>query len=315
MRVLVTGGAGFIGSHVVDASLSVGHEVAILDNLSTGRRENIAAGTKLYEVDLRDRAATFRVISDFRPDAVSHQAAQASVAISVREPLLDAEINVIGGLNLLDACTESGSRVERLVFASTGGAIYGEVPEGTRAREDTVPTPISPYAIHKLTFEQLLNVYGTHRGLGHTILRYGNVYGPRQDPHGEAGVVAIYFNATLEGKSLRVNARKQQGDDGCVRDYVFVSDVAKINLHALSGAIVPRVMNVGTGTPTTTRKLAEIIRRLSGRDLPLEFGALRAGDLERSVLDPKLPEHLLGKLVELEEGLTQTHAFYVARTA
>jgi len=313
VRVLVTGGAGFIGSHVVDALLGDGHEVAVLDNLSTGRRENLAPSAKFYEVDLRDRAATFRAVSDFRPDAVSHQAAQASVAISVREPKLDAEVNVIGGLNLLDACTESGVRVERFVFASTGGAIYGEVPEGTRARENTVPTPISPYAIHKLTFEQLLTVYGTHRGLEHTVLRYGNVYGPRQDPHGEAGVVAIYFNSVIENKPLRVNARREAGDDGCVRDYVYVSDVSQANVHALAGAIGERVMNVGTGNETTTRTLAETICRIAGHRVPLEFGPVRAGDLERSVLDPSLPERLLGRLVSLEEGLTRTHAFYAAR--
>lgn len=312
MRVLITGGAGFIGSHIADTLLSNGYEVGILDNLSTGRRENVPARATFFEVDLRDREATFRVVSEFRPDAVSHQAAQASVAISVREPRLDAEINVIGGLNLLDACTEPSAKVRRVVFASTGGAIYGEVPEGQRAKEDTAPTPISPYAIHKLTFEHLLAVYSTYRGLPHTILRYGNVYGPRQDPHGEAGVVAIFFNAVLAGKPVRVNARRNSGDDGCVRDYVYVSDVARANLHALREEIPERIMNVGTGVPKTTRALAEAIRRITGREVPVESGDVRPGDLERSVLDPTLPERVLGSLVSLEEGLIKTNAFYSA---
>lgn len=313
VRVLVTGGAGFIGSHITDALLAQGHEVAVLDNFSTGRRENVPQGVQLFEVDLRDRAATFRALADFRPDAVSHQAAQASVAISVRDPHFDAEVNVIGGLNLLDACTQPDQRVQRLVFASTGGAIYGEVPEGQRAREDATPDPISPYAIHKLTFERLLSVYATHRGLASTILRYGNVYGPRQDPHGEAGVVAIFFAAVLAGKSVRINARKEAGDDGCVRDYVYVSDVAQANLRALAGQVPERIMNVGTGTATTTRTLAEVICRVADRQVPFEFGPLRAGDLERNVLDPTLPERLLGRLVPLNEGLAKTHAFYAAK--
>lgn len=315
MKVLVTGGAGFIGSHVVDALLGSGHEVAALDNLSTGHRENLPATVKLYQADLRDRAATFAVISDFRPDAVSHQAAQASVAVSVKDPRLDAEVNVIGGLNLLDACTEADVAVERFVFASTGGAIYGEVPEGTRAREDSAPKPVSPYAIHKLTFEQLLAVYAVHRGLNYTVLRYANVYGPRQDPHGEAGVVGIFFSAASGGRPLCVNARKESGDDGCVRDYVFVSDVARANVHALSGAISQRAINIGTGIPTTTRMLAESIRELSAREVPIHFGAFRAGDLERSLLDPTLAERVLGRLVPLKEGLTQTHAYYAARAS
>jgi UDP-glucose 4-epimerase len=315
VRVLVTGGAGFIGSHIADALLEQGHEVAILDNLTTGRRENVPAAAKFYELDLRDRDAVLRTVADFAPEAVTHQAAQASVAISVREPKLDAEVNVIGGLNLLDACTAPGARVERLIFASTGGAIYGEVPEGTRAREDGIPCPISPYAIHKQAFERLLSVYGTHRGLRSTTLRYGNVYGPRQDPHGEAGVVAIFFSAVLAGSPLRVNARREPGDDGCVRDYVYVSDVAAANVQALAGKITEPVMNVGTGVATTTRALAEGICRVSGREVPFTFGPLRAGDLERSVLDPTLPERLLGRLVTMEEGLAKTHAFYRTRAS
>jgi len=315
VRVLVTGGAGFIGSHVVEQLLEQGHEVAVLDNLSTGRRENVPKAVRLYEVDLRDRDATFQCVGDFRPDMVSHQAAQASVAISVRDPRLDAEVNVIGGLNLLDACTETPAPVSRVVFASTGGAIYGEVPEGERARENTPPNPMSPYAIHKLTFEQLLAVYRTHRNLASLTLRYANVYGPRQDPHGEAGVVAIFFDSVIAGRSLRVNARRESGDDGCIRDYVYVADAARMNALALAGHVSHPFVNVGTGTAISTRELGEAIQKSVGREVELTFGPPRAGDLERSVLDPTRTEQYLGSLTPLTEGLRRTHAFYAARGA
>jgi len=314
VRVLVTGGAGFIGSHVVDALLLQGHEVAVIDDLSSGRRENLPPEVELYEVDLRDRAATARAVADFRPRAVSHQAAQASVAVSVREPHLDADVNVLGGLSLLDACTQAGSKVERVVFASTGGAIYGEVPEGELASERVPPAPQSPYAIHKLTFEQLLLAYGRYRDLGSTVLRYANVYGPRQGLHGEASVVASFFDAAGAGRSLRINARKKSGDPGCVRDYVFVSDVVRANTLALSGSVSERVMNVGSGCGTTTRELAQAILACMGRDVPLEPSAPRAGDLGRSVLDPTLAARYLGKLVPLEDGLRLTHDFYASRS-
>lgn len=314
VRVLVTGGAGFIGSHVVDALLDAGHEVAVLDDLSTGRRENVPASVPLFEVDLRDASSTRRVIREFRPDVVSHQAAQASVAVSVRDPRLDAEVNVIGGINLLDACTESGARVSRVVFASTGGAIYGEVPEGARASEDTPTRPASPYAIHKLAFEQLLAAYRSYRDLPFTILRYANVYGPRQDPHGEAGVVAIFFAAALAGGELRVNARREVGDAGCVRDYVFVSDVARANVLALTGQIGDPVLNVATGRDTTTEALARTISKLAGRGARITAGPPRPGDLERSVLDPARAERYLGTPTSLEEGLERTYAFYAAKS-
>jgi UDP-glucose 4-epimerase len=314
VRVLVTGGAGFIGSHVVEALLLQGHEVAVIDDLSSGRRENVPAGVKLYEVDLRDRAATAQSVADFRPRAVSHQAAQASVAVSVREPHLDADVNVLGGLSLLDACTLAGSKVERVVFASTGGAIYGEVPEGERASEQTPPAPQSPYAIHKLTFEQLLLAYGRFRDLGSTVLRYANVYGPRQDLHGETNVVASFFAAARTGRSLRINARKKLGDPGCVRDYVFVSDVARANTLALSGSVSEHALNVGTGIGTTTYELAQATLLCMGRDVPLERGAPRSGDLGRSVLDPTLAAPYLGKLILLADGLRLTHDFHASRS-
>jgi len=306
MRVLVTGGAGFIGSHVVEGLLSAGHEVAVLDDLSRGKRENVPSGVALYVKDLRDRAGTLEVLRDFRPLVVSHQAAQVSVGASVREPLLDAEVNVIGSINLLDACTATG--VERVVFASTGGAIYGEVPPGTRATEATPPAPASPYAIHKLAVEQLLSVYRRHRELDARVLRYANVYGPRQDPHGEAGVVAIFFDASRDGRPLRIFGQRVSGDAGGVRDYVYVSDVARMNVLALSGDIAEMVVNVGSGVPTTTQELARAILACTGRELPLESAPPRQGDLLVSLLDPSIAERYLGGMVPLARGLELTGA-------
>jgi len=313
MRILITGGAGFIGSHIADGALAAGHEVAVLDNLSTGRKENVPKGAHLYEIDLRDRDGVFRTLGTFKPEVVSHQAAQASVVVSVRDPKLDAEVNVIGGLNLLDACTQPGAPTKTFVFASTGGAIYGEVPEGTRADENTRPAPLSPYAISKLAFEQMMNVYRTHRGLSTTVLRYANVYGPRQDPHGEAGVVAIFAAAVREGRTLRINARKTIGDAGCVRDYVYVGDVARANLLAIEGKVPMPVMNVAGGTETSTRELAERLGQGAGKRLALEGGAPRAGDLERSVLDPTACLRVLGSLTSVEQGIASTWDWYVSK--
>jgi len=314
MRLLVTGGAGFIGSHLVEQALAQGDEVAVLDDLSTGKRANVPAAAAFHHVDLRDRDATFRVVRDFRPDVVSHQAAQASVSRSVRDPHFDVEVNVLGGINLLDACTQPGVAVERVVFASTGGAIYGEVPEGRRATEDTVPAPQSPYAISKLAFEQLLSVYRSQKGLQSSVLRYANVYGPRQDPHGEAGVVAIFCAAVLSSEPLTVNARKVAGDDGCVRDYVYVSDVARANLLAAGGKLAGSVLNVGTGVGISTRQLAAQLFEAAGKSVPIATAPPRPGDLERSVLDPTRTEAALGApLVGLPRGLALTLKHYEAR--
>jgi len=308
MRILVSGGAGFIGSHIVDSALAEGHEVAVLDNLSSGKRENLPPSVRLFELDLRDRQGVLALLTEFKPDTVSHQAAQASVAVSVRDPHLDVEINQLGGINLLDGCV--AAKVRHVVFASTGGALYGEVPDGQFASEATPAAPISPYAISKLAFEQLLAVYRTHHGLDSTVLRYANVYGPRQDPHGEAGVVAIFFASVLAERTLKINARSAVGDAGCVRDYVYVSDVARANVSALNGRLPERVMNVGTGKPISTLELATEIARVAGRDLRHEFTPPRAGDIERSVLDFGRFQAFFGQPVALADGLRQTFEWY-----
>lgn len=308
MRILVTGGAGFIGSHIVEHALARGHEVAVLDDLSSGKRENLPKGITLYEVDIRDAAATRSAFLDFHPEAVSHQAAQASVTVSMKNPVLDASVNVVGGLHVAQESVRVGAR--RLVFASTGGAIYGNIPEGA-ATEDAPKSPISPYAIDKLAFEMQLGVYRSAEALDPCILRYANVYGPRQDPHGEAGVVAIFLNRAKENLPLRVNARRTEGDAGCIRDYVYVADVARANVLALEGRLGSSLMNLGTGVPTSTKALAEgLLRRSPASTSTITHGPLREGDIERSVLDGGLFRKNVGDFTDLESGLQSTAEWY-----
>lgn len=313
MRVLVTGGAGFIGSHVSDALLDAGHAVIVLDDLSTGRRENVPARATFVEGDVRDAARIDALFREHRPEVVCHQAAQTSVSVSTREPVRDAQINLVGSLELLEACRTHG--IARFVFASTGGAIYGEVPDGQRATESWPGQPLSPYACSKLAFEAYLAAYRREHGITSTILRYANVYGPRQDPHGEAGVVAIFSERLASGAPIRVNARREPGDAGCVRDYVSVRDVVRANVLAIEGALSAPVLNVGTGRGTTTLELSEILARALGAGVTLEHGPRRAGDIERSVLEPSAELTALATPVSLEEGLTETARWFASRHA
>lgn len=312
MRLLITGGAGFIGSHIADHALARDWEVAVVDNLSAGHRSNIPAAATFFEIDIRDSAAITEAIAKFRPTVVCHQAAQASVAVSVREPQTDASINILGTLNLLQACAQN--QVERIVFASTGGAIYGEVPDGTRASVTTPPVPVSPYACSKFACEKYLECFRQEHGLNYTILRYANVYGPRQDPHGEAGVVAIFCNRLLAGESLKVNARRTPGDAGCVRDYVFVDDVVAANIAAFEGRIPDPILNVGTGQETTTRQLADRLQTVIGSSVPILAGDRRAGDVERSLLDADRLAELLGAPIDVNDGLARTAAWFTNRS-
>ncbi len=308
MRVLVSGGAGFIGSHVADALLAAGHEVAIVDDLSSGRRANVPAGARFEHVDIVDDAALERVFADFRPEVVTHQGAQTSVAVSTREPSRDARVNVIGSIHVLQACVRHS--VGRIVFASTGGAIYGEVPAPRKAKVGDPTVPLSPYACSKLAVEHYLEAWTAEHGLRATILRYANVYGPRQDPHGEAGVVAIFSRRILAGEPLRINAMREAGDHGCIRDYVAVADVVKANLKAIAGELGECTINVCTGVATTTLDIAEGLMRALDVRVELGYGPRRPGDLERSVLDEAELVRRVGAPLGLAEGLAATAAWF-----
>ena len=304
MRVLLTGGAGFIGSHVAEQLLARRHQVAIVDDLSTGKRENVPEGALFYEMDVRSGCAG--VFEEFKPDALCHQAAQMDVRRSVREPNFDADVNVMGTLRLLENCVEYG--VEKVVFASTGGAVYGEQREFP-APEDHPQYPVSPYGVSKLAGERYLHFYRTQYGLSYAALRYANVYGPRQDPHGEAGVVAIFCGNLAAGRESKINGTGEQ-----TRDYVFVEDVARANVLALEGEAPSGAYNVGTGTETNVNGLYEILRETSGRDLPPAYGPAKPGEQLRSSVDPTAAGRTLSWRPEtdLAAGLKRTLSFFGA---
>ena len=282
MRALVTGGAGFIGSHVVDALATRGDEVLVLDDLSAGKRENVNPAAELVVADIRDEAAVGEVFARLRPDACLHLAAQADVRVSVARPDLDCEVNVLGTIRLLEAARAHSTRI---VFASTGGALYGECPEP--APETAPRGPLAPYGASKLAAEEYLATYNRLYGTAHTSLRFGNVYGPRQDPHGEAGVVAIFLGRLADGEAPHVF-----GDGTQERDYVFVADVVEATLAALERPA--GVFNIGTGTATSVLGLLEECLRVTGVAVEPVFEPPRLGELQRSVLDPSLAERALG---------------------
>ena len=304
MKVLLTGGAGFIGSHVADLLLSRGHEIAVVDNLLTGKKENVPGGARFYEQDIRSGCAG--VFEEFAPDALCHQAAQMDVRRSVREPDFDAEVNVLGTLRLLENSVRYD--VGRVIFASTGGAIYGE-QDVFPAPEDHPQYPVSPYGVSKLAGERYLHYYRTEYGLPYLALRYANVYGPRQDPHGEAGVVAIFCGNLAAGRVSRINGTGEQ-----TRDYVYVGDVARANVLALEGEAPPGAYNIGTGVETSVNVLYETLRNVSGRDLPPEYGSAKPGEQLRSSIDPAAARDALGWRPEigLGAGLRETLKFFGA---
>ena len=314
VKILVTGGAGFIGSHIVDALLERGDQVLVFDDLSSGRRENVNARAEFVCGDLRDADGVRSVVERLAPDAICHQGAQTSVSRSVRDPILDAQINVLGTLNLLEATasTTGNGGLARFVLASTGGAIYGEVPNGRRARVGDPLLPISPYACSKLSAEAYVGAASRSRGHKATVLRYANVYGPRQDPHGEAGVVAIFSERLLRHEPIRINAMRTVGDTGCIR--VHVRDVVRANLLALDGKLEAPIVNVCTGIEASTRELAEKLAVLARSPSELLAGSVREGDLARSVLEPH-EDSRVHATVTLDEGLADTIAFFRHRIA
>lgn len=307
-RVIVTGGAGFIGSHIADAYLAAGCEVAVLDNFASGSRDNIPTSAQVHEIDISHREAVEHVFREFQPTIVNHHAAQASVYCSVQSPADDARTNIMGTLNLLDAAVEV--KTKKFIFASTGGAIYGEIPDGQRATTEMLPDPQSPYAMSKLAAERYINWYEKNHPLECRILRYANVYGPRQSPEGEAGVVAIFLQRLTNGEPLQVNARSTRGDAGCVRDYVYIDDVVAANMAASTGPLSLPVCNVCTSVGTTTLKLAEMLKGITGSDSTIEYGDCRPGDVEYSVLDATVFSQSIQQPTTIADGLNKTASWF-----
>ena len=305
MRILVTGGAGFIGSHVADAFVDAGHEVTVVDNLSSGKRHQVNPGARFVKLDIRDPRLE-RVFKAGRFDVVNHHAAQMDVRRSVEDPRFDADVNVHGLLHVLDLSRKHG--VRRVIFAASGGTYYGECARP--ARETDPPRPLSPYGVAKLAGEHYLRAYGALHGIAFTVLRYGNVYGPRQDPHGEAGVVAIFCNRLLAGEQIVIFGTGRQK-----RDYVFVGDVARANLAALRRGKNDAV-NIGTGKSSTVSELFEILQRIHGSGERV-FKPARPGELFRSCLDVRHARASLGwsSRIQLAEGLRQTYQFIASGVA
>jgi UDP-glucose 4-epimerase len=298
MVILVTGGAGFIGSHVVDAYVAAGHEVVVVDNLSTGSREQIHPEARLVVRDI-NQADLVDLLMEERPEVVNHHAANASVAVSVRRPIYDASQNVLGTLNLLEASRVAG--VRKFIYISSGGAMYGN-PEYLPMNEGHPSNPVSPYALSKHTGERYVHLYGKEHGLCWTSLRYANVYGPRQDPFGEAGVVSIFCQNLLDGVAPEIHWDGEQ-----TRDFLYVGDCAHANLLALHAGD-GQAYNVGTGTGTSINELFRALVGVSGRDVEPRRGPRRAGDARHSYLDCSKIERELGWQAEvsLREGLQAT---------
>lgn len=316
MKILVTGGAGFIGSNVVDAYVDAGHDVVVMDNLFTGKWENVNPGARFFLMDIRSDEV-IKVFEKEKFDIVNHHAAQMSVPASVEDPIFDADVNVRGFLNLLEASRQTD--VGKVIFISSGGAIYGEAEEYPTS-EDYPPQPLSPYAVTKTVSEQYLAFYRHQHGLDYMVLRYANVYGPRQAPHGEAGVVAVFMDRLLAGRPVTLYHFPDK-PEGMIRDYCFVGDVVRANLLALEKGSCEAV-NIGTGKETRTLELFEMIFDAVKNVRPdmdkalrtPERGSARPGDISRSCLVVERAEKVIGFKAEhtLVEGLKQTMNWRVA---
>ncbi|MBI4707268.1 MAG: NAD-dependent epimerase/dehydratase family protein [Candidatus Omnitrophica bacterium] len=307
MKVLVTGGAGFIGSHIVDMLIAEGFEVVVVDDLSTGNEGNLNKKALFYRLDIQHPELE-KIFLKERPDYIAHQAAQKDVRVSVADPIYDAKINILGSINILQNCLKYN--VKKVVFASTGGAIYGE-QETFPAPESHPLKPISPYGITKLVVEQYLHYYKVIHGLDYVSLRYANVYGPRQDPHGEAGVVAIFIQKMLNGLQPVIN-----GDGEQTRDFVYVEDVARANVLSLKNNTTAQVFNIGTGTETSVRMLFNYLKDFINPSIREKHGPPQQGEQKRSVIACDRAKEFLhwAPSLDLIDGLKKTYEFFYKRS-
>ena len=304
MKILITGGAGFIGSHIQDAYIKGGHEVVVIDNLFTGREDFINKKSKFYKIDIREKDSILEIFKNEQFEVVNHHAAQMDVRASVADPVFDAEINIIGGLNLLEASIKTG--VKQFIFASTGGAIYGE--QDTFPADELHPLrPESPYGVSKLSLEKYIDFYGKAYNLPWFVLRYANIYGPRQNPHGEAGVIAIFSRLLVKGENPTIN-----GDGKQTRDFVYVSDVVQANLAALDykGS---SLANIGTGVETDINTVYQTLVKCSGKLISPHYGSTKKGEQLRSVLDNGLAGRILDwtPTIGIEAGLQKTYNYFL----
>ena len=302
MKIMVTGGAGFIGSHVTDLLIEKGHQVVVVDDLSTGRRTNLNPYAAFYEVDIRSSEME-RVFAKEKPEVICHHAAQMNVRRSMDDPLFDADVNIIGSIKLAQLAIKNGTR--KFIHISSGGAAYGE-PEYLPCNEDHPIKPLCHYGVSKYTFELYLHVFNANYNLDYSVIRYPNVYGPRQDPHGEAGVVAIFTGQMLRGEQVRINGSGEQ-----VRDYVYVSDCAHSNLMLLDHGS-KRVYNLGSGIGTTVNEIFQQLKEITGYTNPAIFGPAKAGETYKIYLNALRAESELGwrPTIPLEEGLKRTVNYF-----
>ncbi len=305
-KILVTGGAGFIGSHLSDALVAAGHDVVVLDSLVSGKRENLNADARFVQADVRSPEAS-EAITDFQPEVVFHEAAQMDVRKSVEDPAYDTDVNLVGLVRVAEAARKGGA-LRHMLFAGSGGAMYGE-QDTFPAREDHAVKPESPYGLAKAVSEMYLDLFSRMYGFQWTSLRYANVYGPRQDAHGEAGVVAIFCGRLLRGEPLTIF-----GDGGQTRDYTFVADVVKANLNALEHGLTGG-FNVGTGKETDVNELAAKLIAISGKDAKPRHAPERKGEQRRSVIDAAKLEEACGfrPSTPLDDGLRQTFEWFKGR--
>lgn len=303
MKILVTGGAGFIGSHLVDALIKKGHNVVVIDNLSTGKRKNLNQDATFYNTDISSRDEIFKILSKEKPEIIYHCAAQIDVRKSVEDPVFDAHVNILGSLNIFESVKKSG--IEKIIFSSTGGAIYGNTTV-IPSHEELKPEPISPYGIAKLVVEKYLYYYYKIFHIPYIILRYANVYGPRQNNEGEAGVISIFCDKILNNQIPKIF-----GDGSQTRDFVYIDDVVSANLLALEANKVG-IYNVGTGRETDVNQIAELLKKVSKTKKEFMHIAPKSGELPRSSLDSKKIQRELGwkPTIGIQQGIKKTWSYF-----